>query len=688
MTTDAALIAAIDRKDFSVLEEEWLRLVAEASESLEPFVRAAEAMERQGEPERAAPLLELLDQAIREQGQWDARLELLRVAGRRFVRPGRMHETVLETIQQRYADREGELRLAMTAVGLDKGKDETPKLWDKVERLRALLQFEPGLVVAMAGKGVGRIVEVNVELQTLKIDFERHRGMAVGLRAAGKLLEVLAQNHVLRQKLERPEELSTLAPAELLRRTLESYGRPLTVAEIREAVAGIVPEAKWTSWWSSARKHPHLVAKGTGARAAYRWAESAADAGSQLLDQLERADTRGQIELLKRAVAQGDPELAAAAFSKVSARAEAALSRDPAAAFEAWIALEKLGTPSWRPHDHLATATSPDQLLDGLSSRVLRERAYGVLREAREDWRAMFERRFQLESEPRLLGYLIQALREEGVEPQALLERVLAQPGKSPDAFVWLVETSATDTALQRRYGLRLVKQILRALGDDAFGSRRARLLQQTESGGAVPRLLALLDAAASGEAAEAIRQSKLAEHQRKPLLNAIYLRYPELEPEREAPLYCTTAALERKREELRRLMEEEIPANRRAIEEARALGDLRENFEYKAARQRHEYLASRAAALHAQLARARPLDPSQIEPDQVRVGTAVELLPTGAAEPRRLEILGPWESSPERGILSYESELARKLLGRRAGDAVTIEGDGFVVGRIAPVQI
>ena len=682
MISDSGLLAAVERKDFSSLEEEWLRLVAEAESSLEPFVRAAEAMERQGEPERAGPLLELLDQALQEQNRWDARLELLRSAGRRFVRAGRVHEVVLETIQRCYAHRAAELAAALRAVGLDKGKDETPKLWDKVDRLKALLLFEPGLVVAMAGKGVGRIVEVNVELQTLKIDFERHRAMAVGLRAAGKLLDILPEGHVLRRKLEQPAELEKLAPAELLRQTIESYGRQLTAAEIREAVAGLVPDAKWTSWWASVRKHPHLVATGSGTRATYGWAASAEVAGSKLLDQLELVDNRGKIELLKRAVAQGDRELQATVASRLSSHAASLLQRDPAAAFEAWVTLEKIATVDWRPHDYLATTASPDQLLDGLSGRTLRERAYSVLREARADWRAIFERRFQVESEPRLLTYLFRSLREAGVA-EGFLDRVLAQPAKSPDAFAWLASTAAEDPTLQQRFGMRLLKQILRTFGDGAFTGQRARLLEQIEPGGTVPRILAGLDQAGAAEAAEAIRQSRLSDHERRPLLNTLYLRFPELEPERESPLYTTAASLRRKREELRRLVEEEIPANRKAIEEARALGDLRENFEYKAARQRHEYLSARAATLHGELARARPLEPAKIMADQVRVGTAVELRPAQGGPSRRLVILGPWESSPERGVLSYESDLARELLGLSPGASVELEGARFEIAAI-----
>src|SRR5687767_15311827 len=106
--------------------------------------------------------------------------------------------------------------------------------------------------------------------------------------------------------------------------------------------------------------------------------------------------------------------------------------------------------------------------------------------------------------------------------------------------------------------------------------------------------------------------------------------------------------------------MTKEIPANRKAIEEARAMGDLRENFEYKSARQRHEYLNARAASLNAELQRVRPLDTAGMETSEVRIGTRVRL--TGPGGERTLTILGPWESKPEEDVISYESDLAKEL--------------------------
>jgi transcription elongation GreA/GreB family factor len=127
--------------------------------------------------------------------------------------------------------------------------------------------------------------------------------------------------------------------------------------------------------------------------------------------------------------------------------------------------------------------------------------------------------------------------------------------------------------------------------------------------------------------------------------------------------------------------MSVDIPANRKAIEEARAMGDLRENFEYKSARQRHEYLNARAAALNGELNRVRIIETAGTDLSEVRIGSRVHL--AGAAGQRTMTILGPWESNPEEDVISYESDLAKDLIGRKPGESVSLSGESWTIEKI-----
>jgi transcription elongation factor GreA len=110
-------------------------------------------------------------------------------------------------------------------------------------------------------------------------------------------------------------------------------------------------------------------------------------------------------------------------------------------------------------------------------------------------------------------------------------------------------------------------------------------------------------------------------------------------------------------------------------------MGDLRENFEYKAARSRAEFLSARVGELASEISRVRVLDASQLDISVVRVGTKLELS-NGDAR-REVTILGPWESDPEHGVYSNQSDVAKKLMGHASGDVVSFMGNDYVIESI-----
>ena len=113
-------------------------------------------------------------------------------------------------------------------------------------------------------------------------------------------------------------------------------------------------------------------------------------------------------------------------------------------------------------------------------------------------------------------------------------------------------------------------------------------------------------------------------------------------------------------------------------------MGDLRENFEYKSARERHEYLSARATTLDADLKRVRPIDPSVVAGTEVVIGSRIRF-ENAAGKSRSFTILGPWESQPKQNVLSNESELAKSLLGTGLGEEVEIGNETYRVAAIEP---
>jgi len=159
----------------------------------------------------------------------------------------------------------------------------------------------------------------------------------------------------------------------------------------------------------------------------------------------------------------------------------------------------------------------------------------------------------------------------------------------------------------------------------------------------------------------------------RFPSIQSILSNEAQQETER---LIVSKESLEARKKEYELLINQKIPENKQAIATAREHGDLKENSEYKMARQDQELLMAKKALLESELARASVTDFKDASPEKVGIGCLVDLIemnPTGEAAGRiqTFAILGAWDSDPEKNILSYQTPLAKSLIGKYKGDKV-----------------
>ena len=131
-------------------------------------------------------------------------------------------------------------------------------------------------------------------------------------------------------------------------------------------------------------------------------------------------------------------------------------------------------------------------------------------------------------------------------------------------------------------------------------------------------------------------------------------------------------------REELDRLKRVERPAVIQAIAEARAHGDLRENFEYKAARDQQGFVEGRIKEIESKLSHAQVIDVSELQINgKVVFGTTVELVDMESGEQVCYQIVGEDEADLETSRISVHSPIARALIGQLEGDEVSVETPG-----------
>ena len=142
------------------------------------------------------------------------------------------------------------------------------------------------------------------------------------------------------------------------------------------------------------------------------------------------------------------------------------------------------------------------------------------------------------------------------------------------------------------------------------------------------------------------------------------------------APL--TLKGSQRLREELEHLKSVKRPEVIAAIAEARAHGDLKENAEYHAAREQQGFIEGRIKHLEGELSHAQVIDITTLSPgDKVVFGATVELADVDTDEQKTYQIVGDLEADIKQGLIAISSPVARAIIGKHEGDAITIEAPG-----------
>ncbi|EEF82114.1 transcription elongation factor GreA [Borreliella valaisiana] len=150
-------------------------------------------------------------------------------------------------------------------------------------------------------------------------------------------------------------------------------------------------------------------------------------------------------------------------------------------------------------------------------------------------------------------------------------------------------------------------------------------------------------------------------------------------------------SSLNKKQKELKYLKEVEIPENSKEIGKARELGDLKENAEYHSAKEKQQFLTKRLNSLMLEIENAKVIDTKDLQSSVVGFGTKVIILNEATGKDESYLILGPWESNPDEGIISYKSPFGENLLDSKEGDSLNfvINNTNFryFVKKIEPIK-
>jgi transcription elongation factor GreA-like protein len=558
-----------------------------------------------GKKSFAITLLELLADAMEAAGDHVGAMASLRELVRATSKPAADLLARLEQTIKAARDGSPSLQAVLDRYQISTAR-RPAEILDKME---CWLDHDQGTVVEVIGQGVGRVVAVNLELDNIKVDVGGRRPVSVPFGAVGRFIRRLEEGNFLRRKVEAPEALAEEVasdPGEALVHLLDGVGEPADVATIKAALNGLLPAAKWSTWWSKARKHPRVLTTGSGSRLRYQVSHSAESATGALIAELEKAEPRERLTIARRLSARGTAEAEEAA-TFLAETLSGLESSDPGLAWETAALLASMpggAHPAKSCCQRLITTGSQHQLLAGIQDRGSRLTALQALRQARPaEWQELWSDWLPHEEHPTNLSAIARELCDNDAEGvlESALERIFRNHLEHPAQLVWACEVMIEDDApapLRRWMAPSLLETLPDTISRREYSPVRGRAKALFDGGQVAVRLM--LERATEQQVtrfAQRVQRLSGLEPARVSLIEQAAQQRSTTEPDEETPLMvATAAAVEAKQAELKNLLEVEIPKTLKGINAAAADGDLRENFEYHMLRDRQELQSARAA--------------------------------------------------------------------------------------------
>lgn len=571
----------------------------------------------------------------------------------------------------------------------------------------ALAALKPGTYCLHKSWGFGRIDSLNFLVNQITVDFKTKKGHTMQLQYAAESLQAIPDGHVLAQKatnLDGVKAKAKEAPADLVASILRDFGGRATQEQIAQTLVGdVFTEAEFKRWWETAKKalkkdgHFSLPAKKTGTIALR---EQAVSRGSELLAAFTGArQLKAQLAALDQIIKNLDAfdELAAQLQPVVAAVEQSAKQNQrlhTAQAFELLLArdeiCEKVAALQAAPGSFTISQLLGDEerRLSEILPRIPAAKQKRILNEFPKAFGEQWPARalaLMLRSNIRVVSEIARLLqdRNKHEELRKELDRWIRNHSITTEILYWLCKERGGVFA--DLIHARVFSAILSALERDQFndvkrGGRLHDLLLEDRD-----LLIDLFASAGTETVRDAARRLILTpvfeELNKRSLLGRIIRVYPEIQSlltgdssgEKQEALIVSWESLERRKNEYEELVNKKIPENTREISVARSYGDLRENFEFKAAKEMQRVLMRRKEETEQALSRARGTNFENPDTCRVSIGTMVTLKNVETGETQTYSLLGAWDSDPANGIISYLTAIGQALLGHTIGEQIEL---------------
>lgn len=577
------------------------------------------------------------------------------------------------------------------------------------------------IVFHTGGWGTGEIVDVSFIREHLTIEFENVAGRKdLSFTNAFKTLIPLPNTHFLARRFTNPDLLEKEGkenPVALIKLLLHDMG-PKTASEIKDELCELViPEKDWTKWWQGARarikKNTIIETPDTLKEPFYlRKAElSPEDRLQQTM--LNKTDIHEIIQATYNFVRDTPNGLKNPATKESLQNRLLDLLNLPDISedqhLQVHLLLEQFFgySPSDSRITQLIQSQTPanlEKVVQAIDIIAFKKRALVAVKEYRPDWSNLFLNLLFSIPQAQLRDYILRELNQPATHSalESKLKELLNHPARYPEAFVWyfqrLISQEEEEIPFQNPEGkghffegfLVLFhaienhpdyRELLKKMYNMLAGKRYA-LIRQLLQGTSLEFTKEFLLLASKCQT--------FTDHDMKILRSLAEVVHPSLAPPKQRKdgsavdeeIWTTEEGYLKVQDRIRHIGTVEMIENAREIEAARALGDLRENSEFKFAQERRARLQSELKTLSTQLNRARIITPHDIHSEEVGVGSVVEVKDT-KNQPVRYMILGPWDADPDKNILSFNSKLAQAMIGKKKGESFNFKDEDFEIVKL-----
>jgi transcription elongation factor GreA-like protein/transcription elongation GreA/GreB family factor len=664
----------IKERNFEGLDDIWTDLITQPEIRLEEFFNITDTLKDNGESSRAVLLLELLSEHYETQQKYKRAIEIQRHILRYQPEDPKTCLKIIQLLKTAHAD-STHLDEYLEFSGLTKGDP----ILKAIARFEEFLKYDIGNYFYFERYGMGEVVDVRPSRREIIIDFEKKKKHFLTISVANGLLLPINESHFLYKKYKQIDELKSLAtskPLDLAVMLLESVRTPLTASQIKGYLQGIVIDKELSKFWEKVRKllerHDNVKVDGKTAKA-YTYVASAADKESLAIKAFQKASIREKYRLAEEYAKKLKPVFGSLA-PQIEHMASQALKSHPGIALDIFMLYQDLGKSDRLQYsiDDILTLNRPEQIITDMVNHEHQAKFLSILKERYPvDWSKRISNIMFESADFRVLDAAAELLATEPVTLTDIYQKIFIMPKQYPKQFQWMLKK--IDGGVLREYQqpaliprfidcldfVRGIKStIMKILSLDKFDQMVGQATEKE-----VLRIRESIE-----------RSATFTEHEKKNFLRIIEHHFPLLFEKKVDVIYSTATALRQKKKELDHILNVEILENKQDISRAREFGDLSENFEYKAAKERQDQLYQKVKTIEWELQKTELIDASKITTDRVDVGTTVTLEKTADRSRIVYTILGRWDTDLEKNIISNEAPLARVIIGKKCGDVVDIE--------------